>query len=185
MWGITGLESFYRSDFSPVSKDSLTQLLFRQNSGFFDRGTLFPWIINVFKRKRFSQYFSGNWQRISDFPKKKRKVYESVKNKIIISENEFIFRFLVQHIILWSPHGRNAKKGNLCWISRIFKLTFLQIYRVQVFDLGFSQKLCTCGEGFDCENFDFLPCIRILIVRKFKKVLYKRMYFEIETDFPP
>ena len=53
----------------------------------------------------------------------------------------------------------------------MLKLTFLQKYRVQFFDLCFNWKFSTF-ELFDLKVIDFVLCIRILIVQKFHKFLW-------------
>ena len=70
--------------------------------------------------------------------------------------------FLLDQMILWSPHQRKDRKCKEYWISLILQHTFLQKYNAQLFQLGFNQKPSTVTRGFHWKMIGFHLCIRIL-----------------------
>ena len=57
--------------------------------------------------------------------------------------------------------------------------------KVHIVHLGFNRKPSTFCEHIDGKVFGFVPCIRILIVEAFQKVVSRMIYLDIQTHFSP
>ena len=60
----------------------------------------------------------------------------------------------------------------------------LRKYKVPMFHLGLNRKHSTCTRVFHWTIFGFLPCIKVFIVLKLKKVLFLLIDLDLELMFP-
>ena len=64
--------------------------------------------------------------------------------------------------------------------SRFSNTLSLQNYRLHLFNRDFNRKLQDCGVLINLKIVDFVPCIKILIVRKFQKVSMIKLIFHLK-----
>ena len=83
----------------------------------------------------------------------------------------------IQISIFWffaSKSGLSQESYFLfCWLLSIFNLIFLSNHWLNFFQQDITWKFYSCLSGFDWKTIDIDPCIEILMVQNFQKVVIK------------
>ena len=89
----------------------------------------------------------------------------------------------VSCVTIQSPWSENSEKYHHYWYISIFKLKFLSNSRFEFINQNLNWKPYSCRGGFDWKSIDIDPCIEILIVQNFQKVVTKNDRSRVSNCF--